>query len=62
MTLTEKMAEYNARGFRYVMRIYWDDTCVAISGYISESEFYSDYITEMNNLPSGCRIEVTKNW
>jgi hypothetical protein len=62
MTLTEKMAEYNTRGFRYVMRIYWDDTCVAISGYISESEFYSDYITEMNNLPSGCRIEVTKNW
>ena len=44
------------------MKIYWDDTCVAISGYISESEFYSDYITEMDNLPSGCRIEVTKNW
>ena len=62
MTLTEKMAKYNARGFRYVMRIYWDEICVAISGYISESEFYSDYITEMDNLPSECRIEVTKNW
>jgi hypothetical protein len=62
MTLTEKMAEYNTRGFRYVMRIYWDDICVAIKGYISESEFYSDYITEMDNLPSGDRIEVTKNW
>lgn len=62
MTLTEKMAEYNTRGFRYVMRIYWNDTCVAISGYVSESEFYSDYITEMDNLPNGCRIEVAKNW
>ena len=62
MTITEKMAEYNTHGFRYVMRIYWDDVCVAIMGYISESEFYSDYIMEMDRLPSGDRIEVVKNW
>lgn len=62
MTMTEKMAEYNMQGFRIIMRIYWDDICVAIFGYISESEFYNDFIKEMDNLPCNGSIKIERRY
>ena len=42
------------------MRIYWDDICVAIYGYNSESKFYTDFINEMDNSIDNERIEVIR--
>lgn len=56
MNITENMK----KNFNIIMRIYWDDICVAIFGYNSESEFYNDFIHEMNNLIANGRIEVER--
>lgn len=48
------------RNFSIIMRIYWDDVCVAIFGYNSESKFYTDFIREMDNLIANGRIEVER--
>ena len=56
MMITENMT----KGFRIIMRIYWDDICVAIFGYVFESDFYTDFINEMDNLIANGRIEVMR--
>ena len=39
--------EYDSeKGFRYTMKIFWSGTCMAIFGYMSESDLYIDYIKE----------------
>ena len=48
MNITENMIN----NFNIIMRIYWDDICVAIYGYNSESKFYTDFINEMRNVPT----------
>lgn len=62
MNITEAMAEYNKHGFRIIMRIYWDDICVAVFGYVFEVDFYTDFIKEMDNLPCNGSIKVERNW
>jgi hypothetical protein len=44
------------------MKIFWGGTCVAIFGYLSESEMFDDYIKEMDNLPTNGTIFVQKHW
>lgn len=56
MNITENMI----RNFSIIMRIYWDDICVAIFGYNSESKFYTDFIREMDNLIANGKIEVER--
>ena len=52
MNITENMIN----NFSIIMRIYWDDICVAIYGYNSESKFYTDFINEMDNSIDNERI------
>lgn len=56
MNITENMIN----NFSIIMRIYWDDICVAIYGYNSESKFYTDFINEMDNSIPNERIEVIR--
>ena len=56
MNITENMM----KNFSIIMRIYWDNICVSIFGYNSESKFYSDFIHEMDNLITNGRIEVMR--
>lgn len=56
MNITENMM----KNFSIIMRIYWDDICVAIFGYNSESKFYTDFINEMDNLITNGHIEVMR--
>ncbi len=56
MNITENMI----KNFSIIMRIYWDDICVAIYGYNSESKFYTDFINEMDNSIPNERIEVIR--
>lgn len=58
MNITDNMT----KGFRIIMRIYWDDICVAIFGYVFESDFYTDFIKEMDNLPCNGSIKVERRW
>lgn len=58
MMITENMT----KGFRIIMRIYWDDICVAIFGYVFESDFYTDFINEMDRLPSNGSIKIDRKW
>ena len=48
MNITENMM----KNFSIIMRIYWDDICVAIFG--------TDFINEMDNLITNGRIEVMR--
>lgn len=50
------------KGFRYTMKIFWSGTCMAIFGYMSESNLYIDYIKELSELPSNGTIFVQKHW
>ena len=52
----------NFEGFRYTMKIFWSGTCMAIFGYLSESELYIDYLKELAELPSNGTIFVQKHW
>lgn len=55
--------EYDSEeGFRYTMKIFWSGTCMAIFGYMSESDLYTDYIKELSELPSNGTIFVQKHW
>ena len=55
--------EYNSeKGFRYTMKIFWNGTCMAIFGYMSESDVYIDYIKELSELPNKGTIFVQKHW
>ena len=56
MNITENMIN----NFSIIMQIYWDNICVAIYGYNSESKFYTDFINEMDNSIDNERIEVIR--
>ena len=56
MSITENMIN----NFSIIMQIYWDNICVAIYGYNSESKFYTDFINEMDNSIPNERIEVIR--
>lgn len=61
MSITDDMIN----DFRIIMKIYWGDICVAIYGYLSEAEFYTDFINEMDNrenVLSSTRIEVQRKY
>lgn len=49
-------------GFRYTMKVFWSGTCMAIFGYMSESDLYIDYIKELSELPTNGTIFVQKHW
>jgi hypothetical protein len=57
-----KFENENFDGFKYTMKVFWGGTCVAIFGYLSESEMFEDYIKEMDRLPTNGTIFVQKHW
>lgn len=57
-----KFENENFDGFKYTMKVFWSGTCVAIFGYLSESEMFEDYIKEMDRLPTNGTIFVQKHW
>lgn len=57
-----KFENENFDGFKYTMKVFWSGTCVAIFGYLSESEMFEDYIKEMDRLPINGTIFVQKHW